>query len=349
MNGFYWAKSRWARVFLAIFVLLAIGFLILFITAPKPKEFRVVIAGQEYTDKEKAKERLAQELEKDSDQDGLKDWEEIIYRTDAKNPDTDGDGTPDGQEIKEGRDPTKKGPNDKLLSVPDALKAIAPSITPDKNFTYDSRNLTQNFSKKLLESNLLNDLLKTKDKTTFSQNLEQFIAQSNILSDQPPQHSYPLDRVRLRFTETQTPEAVKQYLAAYGNLFANAIQQNQWKLDDATVINNFLKNDVNELEKLDIIMSGYKELLEKSYDVPLPKNILWFHQNMFTFLSRTISELEILRALDTDPLKAASIVPEWAQTKLLFLLNNALLKEWLTKQNIVYGTAEVKPLFLLGK
>jgi len=52
----------------------------------------------------------------DTDKDGLKDWEEILWKTDAKNPDSDGDGTPDGAEVIEGRDPTIAGPDDGLAS-----------------------------------------------------------------------------------------------------------------------------------------------------------------------------------------------------------------------------------------
>jgi len=51
---------------------------------------------------------------KDSDNDGLADWEEVLWKTDKNNPDTDGDGVLDGEEIKEGRDPLIKGPNDSL-------------------------------------------------------------------------------------------------------------------------------------------------------------------------------------------------------------------------------------------
>ncbi len=43
--------------------------------------------------------------DKDSDQDGLSDGEEIRYMTDPLNPDTDGDGYLDGYEISKGRDP----------------------------------------------------------------------------------------------------------------------------------------------------------------------------------------------------------------------------------------------------
>ncbi len=44
-------------------------------------------------------------LEEDGDKDGLKDWEEQLWKTDPHNPDTDGDGTPDGEEIRLGRNP----------------------------------------------------------------------------------------------------------------------------------------------------------------------------------------------------------------------------------------------------
>ena len=38
--------------------------------------------------------QYAKQLEKDSDNDGLKDWEEDLWKTDSKNKDTDGDGDP---------------------------------------------------------------------------------------------------------------------------------------------------------------------------------------------------------------------------------------------------------------
>ncbi len=53
----------------------------------------------------------------DSDNDGLKDWEELLWGTDKNNPDSDNDDTKDGEEVKLGRNPLIKGPNDKLESV----------------------------------------------------------------------------------------------------------------------------------------------------------------------------------------------------------------------------------------
>lgn len=54
---------------------------------------------------------LAQE---DSDNDGLKDWEEIIIGTDPHNPDTDGDETPDGEEMEQNRIPLDPSSQDNI-------------------------------------------------------------------------------------------------------------------------------------------------------------------------------------------------------------------------------------------
>ena len=57
---------------------------------------------------------LSKMAEIDSDNDGLKNWEESLWKTGANNPDSDGDGTVDGVEVRSNRDPRIKGPNDAL-------------------------------------------------------------------------------------------------------------------------------------------------------------------------------------------------------------------------------------------
>ena len=63
--------------------------------------------------------------EKDSDGDGLHDWEEILWASNPNNPDSDGDGTLDGDEVAEGRDPNMSGPDDTFNAT------TSPIITPN--------------------------------------------------------------------------------------------------------------------------------------------------------------------------------------------------------------------------
>lgn len=61
----------------------------------------------------------------DTDEDGLKDWEEVIYGTDPYNPDTDGDEISDGDEIAQGSnplDPDSQDPED-LDALREAARA----------------------------------------------------------------------------------------------------------------------------------------------------------------------------------------------------------------------------------
>jgi hypothetical protein len=44
-------------------------------------------------------------LDRDDDNDGLKNWEEVLYKTDPKVADTDNDGIKDGEEVKQNNDP----------------------------------------------------------------------------------------------------------------------------------------------------------------------------------------------------------------------------------------------------
>src|SRR5689334_1381538 len=56
-------------------------------------------------------------LQSDADGDGLKYWEEALWKTDPNKFDTDGDGTGDGQEVREGRNPLIAGVDDTLTPI----------------------------------------------------------------------------------------------------------------------------------------------------------------------------------------------------------------------------------------
>jgi len=60
----------------------------------------------------------------DTDHDGLTDRDEVYWRTDINNPDTDGDGFKDGEEVLTGHNPLVKGPDDFLDPTQNATKRI---------------------------------------------------------------------------------------------------------------------------------------------------------------------------------------------------------------------------------
>ena len=95
-----------ARITLAVFAIIAIVLLFWLWqrnAAPKNPE-------------ERPHPIVRADLINDTDEDGLKDWEEALFRTNSGVADTDGDGTNDGEEIRKGRDPLKSGPEDALAT-----------------------------------------------------------------------------------------------------------------------------------------------------------------------------------------------------------------------------------------
>jgi len=98
--------TSWALLFV---VVLVAG--ILLVVTDKPEETNPLTIKQptEYADISTAI------VQKDSDGDGLKDWEETVIGTDPKVADTDGDGTSDGEEVKASRNPLVAGPDDSVV------------------------------------------------------------------------------------------------------------------------------------------------------------------------------------------------------------------------------------------
>ncbi|MBI5005400.1 MAG: hypothetical protein HZC03_02255 [Candidatus Lloydbacteria bacterium] len=85
--------------------------------------------------------------QKDTDHDGLFDWEEALWKTDPNNPDTDGDGTNDGDEVRLKRNPLVPGPNDALPD--DFLQKKISGDTTDETLTQ-----TQLFTRDLISTYL---------------------------------------------------------------------------------------------------------------------------------------------------------------------------------------------------
>lgn len=123
--GFIWPSSQKARWILAILVLLVIVWVVISNTSRPVKQTKRTDSASLLLREEQLKK-----LNQDTDKDGLKDWEEAIYRTDPTKADTDADGTKDGDEIAMNRDPLIKGPKDQMATSTDEI-ANSPYLLPN--------------------------------------------------------------------------------------------------------------------------------------------------------------------------------------------------------------------------
>ncbi|MDO8572812.1 MAG: hypothetical protein Q7S11_03540 [bacterium] len=104
-----------------------------------------LVFERENTAQDTAKKLAESISQQDSDNDGLPDWEEALWKTDSQNSDTDSDGTLDSEEVKLGRNPTKKGPNDVLEK-----NIVKPSENSPSTYDPQSLNETDVFMRELL-------------------------------------------------------------------------------------------------------------------------------------------------------------------------------------------------------
>src|SRR3989338_4846749 len=144
-------------LFLLVFILLIFAGWFYF-SNYKNKQIQYVV------DKEKSSLAVVldktSQLDADSDSDGLKDWEELLWKTDSSKADTDGDGTNDNEEITLNRNPLKAGPNDKISDKEDLVaqeKAVSDSKQNTMTAVYARRFMAEYLTLKNQKGTLMEE------------------------------------------------------------------------------------------------------------------------------------------------------------------------------------------------
>ena len=164
----------------------------------------------------------------DTDADGLKDWEEALWKTDPKKADTDGDGTNDNEEITLGRDPLKAGPNDTISDKED-LVAQEKALADSKQNT-----MTAIYARKFMNDYLM---LKTQKGTLEDSDKKQLV--DSFMSNIKPlevEDKYKLSS--LKTTQDELEEAIKKYADEMKKLF---IDDHHTFIDDNAMFKVLLK------------------------------------------------------------------------------------------------------------
>ena len=230
---------------------------------------------------------------KDTDGDGLKDWEEALWQTAPNNPDTDGDGAKDGAEIAAGRDPLKKGPDDQL--------------------TLESASTTPKITKPLTASNQFSRDLFTRYvtlKQTGSGDPADFENYSDLVVSYIEQEAAALatktyGAADFKVNTNETPADIHRYGNEFGALFiADEIPDMENELvilNQATETNNPL-----ELKKLDANIAAYEEIRAGLLKIAVPNRFLPDHLTLTNAVETILIGIESMKLTFSDPIKAAA-------------------------------------------
>lgn len=279
---------------LLVIVLIIIGFFAFVPLATKEKR----IAGAP-----KTKEEALERIQRDTDNDGLKDWEEKIYGTNPEKADTDKDGTPDGEEIKASRNPLRAGPDDQL--------SVALPPPEDKNKTqalaneFIGRSLTQVIAESIVGGEQLSDFSDLSENPGLQSYVEK-LGQERLLNKViPPETS------EFAVSNDNSPQAVKNYF--------NAIVQIHLKyfsVIDSDVSILYLaatSNNPKAFRRLDANIRAIEKAIGESRKTPVPPVWLGFAKDYVWYLSKTLAAVKILRNSESDPVSSLLILQDRIQ------------------------------------
>lgn len=233
----------------------------------------------------------------DSDNDGLQNWEEELYKTDATNPDSDGDGTSDGEEIKIGRNPAIAGPNDGLTG-------------PSAEEPQQEQNLTQIIFEEFMRNGgmatMLNQERSSDPSAAVAQKVESFLKTGFI----PAKTIDKLEKVDgLKLAENQNAKAVEKYINEVGIVADNYSKQLPEE-DDLDLFLAIVESQNNERFKE---LEPYRELAEKTAkelrEMSVPADLAELHGKMIWMMEESARQLTVLEKAGQDPAAALAVVP----------------------------------------
>lgn len=257
--------------------------------------------------------------EVDSDSDGLSDRQELnIWHTDPDNPDTDGDGTLDGDEINQGRDPSKPGPVDLLLpGDPRITTAVKVAISTD-----DSKN--NNFSQDL-SKNFLTSYLSAQDQTGNLTEDSQNKVVSNVISKLPGPGI--VEKYTLGSLNVFDP-ANKDEIKAYGNSFG-LIAGSDWnayfKIPDPTY-----SQSAAYYQKLSVDLSKLR----------VPRGVADVQLQLVNGYNQMYVSLLDLDNYPNDPLKALWAVQTFRNIQTIIPSFYIKLADYFKNNGIIFGKDE---------
>jgi hypothetical protein len=224
----------------------------------------------------------------DGDLDGLSDWQEELWKSDPENPDTDGDGTNDGDEIAADRDPTIAGPNDILIQPSDYFQSEV-----------DFSNFASGTPSDKLSIDLFSKYLNLKQKGTISAEDQSKLADEvaqNVVGEAQLKNQFSLDSMTI---VASTKESVK----TYGDEFAQTSVRYLQQMDSYKAL--------SEVPYLAKMSEAYKDFAMAMSQIDVPSVAQDVHLQIINQLYKAGTMFDFMTRSDEDPVSAMLIIGQY--------------------------------------
>ncbi len=226
----------------------------------------------------------------DTDNDGLINASEAVWGTDPNNPDTDGDGFADGEEVENNHNPTVAGPDDVLPEGFQPGRDITPlsgsGIAIDDLFAENldlsggNEHLTEKYRAAYPEE----------QRTT--ETLGAFAQQQNIVT------KLPMVRDRgIVISDDNSPESISTYIREAGSLdiFANSL------LYSEAVTELYTNNNPSTIRGMALVLRLHQDSL---LDLSVPPAAVNYHKMRIGYAELLAATYEQMAMYANDPVKS---------------------------------------------
>src|SRR3989344_4201446 len=205
----------------------------------------------------------------DADHDGLTNREESYWNTDFQNPDTDGDGFKDGEEVASGHNPLKPGPNDLLNKSPNLTEKIQ-NLVVGGLYSEDLKPDNKNFDSSIgtISAVIIDDFYQS----------------------QPSQHPQLI-------LIDNSKENQELYLKNTAQIIKQLLLTPHEDIESDTTGDQYI-----------VLLSGLRDNLRDAYQnlvqISVPKSWQETHYDLLNIINRSLVDYESLGSYQSDPYRA---------------------------------------------
>jgi len=241
-------------------------------------------------------------LNLDSDNDGLKDWEEALWKTDPQKADSDGDGTVDGEEVRLDRDPTKQNINPAGQEPSDKIAEEIIAIRDEAQANFEELTVTEKVSRELFAQYIM---AKKINPTLSTNDIENIVTMA--LSYVPEINFKIYTRKDIVINPLKDNETLRNYSNQIGKIILDNVKVPTEGVD--TIISDAAntQNDQTLIEDTKKIFERFTPLVEKNQKIvadllkiPVPEIFLTEHLSLLNSFQEIYESLNLMKNSAND-------------------------------------------------
>lgn len=222
--------------------------------------------------------------EKDTDGDGLSDWEEGLWGTDINNPDSDGDGTEDGVEVDQNRDPLDESANDRL-----ATSSLDSSV--------DGYSATAQIQSKVLPQAFVLAVARDSGEEISNEDINRI---ASSLESEATLEPTTYNETDLNVVNNPSTDNIRSYVNRLTEILASHISDRQH--NPLSVITVELQDDETQTIDLSSYISQTQKAGDQLRGMRVPSQYVAEHLAIVNSTSRTKTALEAMQQMEIDPI-----------------------------------------------